>query len=83
MIDLVPEAPSRLGQLVRLLLGRVDERLSYRRLVAFMVATWLFREGRLDEESWFWIAALFVGSEGAQRLLSTRRPTARGAPPES
>jgi len=65
-------------KVLELLFGSA-QRLSYRRAVVLVVATWLFYEGRLSEPSWVLLALAFVGGELAQRLthqIIARRPGA-------
>ena len=45
-----------------------DQRLSYRRLLAFAAATVLLFAGLVDQTAWLVVAGLFVGTEGAERV---------------
>jgi len=45
-------------------------RISYRRSVAFSVATWLVYSGKIDAGTWGMVCAVFIGAEVAGRYAS-------------
>ncbi len=45
-------------------------RISYRRSVAFAVATWLVYLGKIDTGTWGMVAAVFIGAEVAGRYVA-------------
>lgn len=65
-------------KLLQALFGTCRDRLSYRRLLAFGVATWLLVAGHITPEHWLTVAVVFIGAEFGQRVL-TGRPAAQEA----
>ena len=57
------------------LMGAQD-RISYRRLLAWVAATTLLVLGHLDPWAWVVVTGIFIGGEAAERvaMLTTRRP---------
>ena len=54
--------------MIRHLFGR--DRVSYRRLLAFVVATVLLWTGRVDQTTWGWVTAAFMGLEAVTRVAT-------------
>jgi len=50
-----------------------QRKVSYRRLLVFIVATVLLALGYVGEDAWLWLALGYVATEGAQRLAETWR----------
>lgn len=72
-----------------MLLFGADKRLSYGRLLAFGVATWLLVAGHIDQTSWLVVTSAFIALEGAERVaratqtFTTRASEDRGVTPSS
>ena len=47
-----------------------QRKVSYRRLVVFVVSVVLLLTGSIGEETWLWVALTYVASEGAQAIAS-------------
>lgn len=54
--------------------GLLSRESSWRRLLAFLVASGLLVGQYLTEETWLWVALAYIGTEGAQRIAETRNP---------
>lgn len=65
-----------MSQLIAKLFGSNGERLSYRRLLVFVVAvglaTWLTLAGPLDGSQWVdvvkWVGGVYIGADGLEKV---------------
>lgn len=55
-------------------------KISYRRLLAWSVSTWLVYEAKIDAESWMWVTIAFIAGESAKHLWSSSKKTVEPAP---
>lgn len=53
-----------------------QNRVSYRRLLAFLVATALLMRGVIDSTVWMVVTSVFIGIEGVERALQPRAASA-------
>ena len=54
-------------------LFHAHERISYRRLLAFLTGTYLLTVGKLDAESWVLVCCCFIAGEAAPQILGAIR----------
>jgi hypothetical protein len=56
-----------------------EKKISYRRLLAWSVGTWMCWEGRVGDEAWMWVTIAFIAGEASKYL---RPPSALVGGPE-
>lgn len=44
------------------------KKISYRRLLAWAVGTWLVYDGKIGDEAWMWVTIAFIAGEAAKYL---------------
>ena len=57
-----------------------DRPVSYRRLLAFAVTCGLLVSGHVSESTWLYVAMIFIGVEGAQKIAEVAMAKAKALP---